>query len=471
MAESEAYDVAVVGAGPGGYVAAIRAAQLGLRVALIEREALGGVCLNHGCIPSKTLLHAAELVAAVRDDGERLGIAFDGLHLDLGRAADASQEVAAGLCDGVALLLRQHGVEVIEGSAQLTSATALRVEPDGRTIEAANVILATGARATAPPGINVDGERVITSREALLLREPPDPVVIVGGGAVGVEFAYLWSAYGARVTVVEALPQLLPGEDEEAAAALERSFNRRGIEVRTSTPVAGVAASDDGATVTLDSGEELAAQRVLVAAGVAPNSEGLGLEQLGVALDRGFVQIDGHCRSNVAGLWAIGDLTGELALAHVASAQGVTAVEAIAGLDPASLDYDWMPRAVYCQPQVASVGLTAALASERGHEVSVGRFPYGASGRAVAVDGGEGFVKLVIDTQTQELLGAQIVGHGATELIAQASLARLLETTPAELAATVHPHPTLSEAIKEAALAVGGEAIHFYAPRGSTANG
>ena len=327
---------------------------------------------------------------------------------------------------------------MIEGSAQLTSATALRVEPDGRTIEAANVILATGARATAPPGINVDGERVITSREALLLREPPDPVVIVGGGAVGVEFAYLWSAYGARVTVVEALPQLLPGEDEEAAAALERSFNRRGIEVRTSTPVAGVAASDDGATVTLDSGEELAAQRVLVAAGVAPNSEGLGLEQLGVALDRGFVQIDGHCRSNVAGLWAIGDLTGELALAHVASAQGVTAVEAIAGLDPASLDYDWMPRAVYCQPQVASVG---------------------------------GFVKLVIDTQTQELLGAQIVGHGATELIAQASLARLLETTPAELAATVHPHPTLSEAIKEAALAVGGEAIHFYAPRGSTANG
>lgn len=470
----EPYDVAVVGAGPGGYVAAIRAAQLGLRVALVERDGLGGVCLNHGCIPSKTLLHAAELVSAVRDDGERLGIEFDGLRLDLGRAVDASREVVARLGDGIAILLKQNGVEVIEGTAQLERATVLRVEPGGRRIEAANVILATGARAAALPAIVPDGERIITSREALALRTPPNPAVIVGGGAVGVEFAYLWSGYGARVTLIEAMPQLLPGEDEEAAAALERSFSRRGIEVRTSAPVASVTPSPEGGegvTVALASGEELAADRVLLAAGIAPNSEGLGLEALGVALERGFVQVDGQCRTNVEGLWAIGDLTGELPLAHAASAQGVVAAEAIAGLDPAPLDYEWMPRAVYCQPQVASVGLTAAAARERGHEVSIGRFPYAASGRAIAVDGGEGFVKLVVDAQSQQLLGAQIVGHNATELIAQASLGRLLETTPAELAATVHPHPTLSEALKEAALAVGGEAIHFYAPRTGAAGG
>ena len=469
MADSSSCDVAVVGAGPGGYVAAIRAAQLGLRVVLIERDELGGVCLNHGCIPSKTLLHAAEIVAAVRNDGERLGITFDGLRVDLGGAVDASREVVVKLRDGIGILLRQNGVEVLTGTAQLESATTLRLEPDGRVVETANVVLATGARAAAFPGVTLDGERVFTSREALELRAPPNPAVIVGGGAVGVEFAYLWNSYGAQVTVVEAMPQLLPGEDEEAAAALKRSFGRRGIEVRTSTPVSTVAAAGEGAVVTLESGEELAAGGVLVAAGVIPNSDGLGLEALGVALERGFVQVDGQCRTNIEGLWAIGDLTGELALAHVASAQAAVAIETIAGLDPAPLDYAWMPRAVYCQPQVASVGLTAAVARERGHEVSIGRFPFSASGRALAVDGGEGFVKLVIDAQSEELLGAQIVGHDATELIAQASLARVLETTPAELAATVHPHPTLSEAIREAAQAIEGEAIHFYAPLSATA--
>ncbi|MEE8337914.1 MAG: dihydrolipoyl dehydrogenase [Dehalococcoidia bacterium] len=469
MAEGARYDVAIVGAGPGGYVAAIRAAQLGLRVALIERDELGGICLNHGCIPSKTLLHSAEIVAAVRNDGGRLGITFDGLSLDLGRAVDASREVVAKLRDGIGVLLRQNGVELLTGTAQLESATALRLEPDGRLVEATNVVLATGARAATLRGVTPDGRRIITSREALVLRAPPDPAVIVGGGAVGVEFAYLWNAYGAQVTLIEALPQLLPGEDEEAAAALERSFSRRGIAVRTSTPVAAVVAAGAGATVTLESGEELAADGVLLAAGVTPNSERLGLEQLGVTLDRGFVQVDGHCRTNVDGLWAIGDLTGELPLAHAASAQAVVVAEAIAGLDPPPLDYAWMPRAVYCQPQVASVGLTAAAARDRGHEVSVGRFPYGANGRALALDGGEGFVKLVVDAQSQELLGAQIVGHAATELIAQASLARLLETTPAELAATVHPHPTLSEAIKEAALAIDGGAIHFHTPHAATA--
>ena len=458
------YDIAIVGAGPGGYVAAIRAAQLGLRPALIERDALGGLCLNWGCIPSKSLLHAAGVVRAIRD-GATIGITYEHLHLDLGRAVDRSREVVATLSDGIRVLLGQHRVEVIRGTARLRSPTSLVVTPGERVVEASHVIVATGARPRALPGVRPDGARVITSREALALREAPASLVVIGGGAVGVEFAYLFRAYGTEVTVVELLPHLLPGEDEEVGRVLERAFAQQGISVRTDSGVESVRVEHDGVTVTLVGGEELRAERALMATGIEPSVEGLGLEELGVARDGGFVRVDDHCRTSVPGLWAIGDLTGRLPLAHVASAQAVTAVETIAGLDPPPLAYESMPRAVYCHPQVGSIGLTESEARARGHIVQVGRFPFRAIGKALAAGHTEGFVKLVDDEETQQVLGTHIVGHNATELIAQASLGGVLETTAAEIAYAVHPHPTLSEALKEAALDLTGEAIHFYRPR------
>lgn len=467
------YDVVVIGAGPGGYVAAIRAAQLGLKAAIVEKDAAGGLCLNWGCVPSKALLAAAELVNLFGRAGE-FGITYKDLTADLGIAVDRSREVVTKMVGGVETLLSQNKVTTIHGTARLTGPTTIDVTGAGE-IQAMNIILATGGVARSLPSLPIDGERVITSREALTLRTPPASVVIVGGGPIGVEFAYLYRAYGAEVTVVELLPRLLPNEDEDVSRELERAFTSQGIKVMTSTRVDSVATAAAGATVSVTSGKqrsELQAERVLVGVGFDANTAGLGLEEIGVELERGFVKVDDHCRTNLPSVWAVGDVTGRLQLAHVASHQGVTAVEAIAGRNPPPINYDAMPRAVYCQPQVASLGLTEAQARERGHEVKTGRFPFRANGKALASGDTEGFIKLVADAETNALLGYHMVGHGVTELLGEASLATVLEATTRELSYAVYAHPTLSEAIKEAALAIGGEAIHYYSsPRQTAAAG
>lgn len=458
------YDVVVIGAGPGGYVAAIRAAQLGMSTAVIEDDNVGGVCLNWGCIPSKSLLRNAEVLELVKNAGE-YGISVGEINYDYGKAIDRSRQVVRRLTGGVGSLLRKNGVEHISGRATLRSANTIAIDGSERAISADNVIIATGARARQIPGIPVDGETVLTSREAIVLREVPRRVVIVGGGAIGVEFADIYHSYGAEVMIVEMLPRLVPLEDEEISQQLERVFRRRGIEYKTGAMVKSVVVSDGAATVAVTDSDgnetEVECDKVLVAIGVQGNSDGIGLEAAGVDTDRGFILVDDEMRTNVPGVYAIGDVTGKLPLAHVASAQGVTAAEVIAGLNPMPLDYTLMPRATYCRPQIASFGLTEQQASDAGYSYKVGRFPMAASGKALAMGESSGMVKLVVDNEVGELLGAHMIGPEATELLGEVGLSRLLEGTTTELGWLVHPHPTISETIKEAALAVEGEAIHI----------
>ena len=458
------YDVIVIGAGPGGYVAAIRAAQLGMSAAVIEDDNVGGVCLNWGCIPSKALLRNAEVLELVKNAGE-YGISVGEVSYDYGKAIDRSRQVVRRLTGGVGSLLRKNEVEHISGRAALRSANTVAIDGEARAISADNIIVATGARARHIPGIPVDGETVLTSREAIVLREVPRRVVIVGGGAIGVEFADIYHSYGAEVTIVEMLPRLVPLEDEEISQQLERVFRRRGIEFKTGATVKSVVVSDGAATVAVADAEggdsEIECDKVLVAIGVQGNSDGIGLEAAGVNTERGFIPVDDEMRTNVPGVYAIGDVTGKLPLAHVASAQGVTAAEAIAGMNPMALDYTLMPRATYCRPQIASFGLTERQASDAGYSFRVGRFPMAASGKALAMGESSGMVKLVVDEEVGELLGAHMIGPEATELLGEVGLSRLLEGTTTELGWLVHPHPTISETIKEAALAVEGEAIHI----------
>jgi len=468
------YDVAIIGAGPGGYVAAIRAAQLGLKVALVEKEHLGGVCLNWGCIPTKALLRNAEVISLL-ERGKEFGFIVTGFEADYGAAVDRSRKVAARLVKGVGALMRKNGVEVIEGTGRLLSPDAIEVALNpsaslrtgaggARTVQTRNVIIATGGRARTIPGITPDGERVLTYREAIVLREVPASIVIIGAGPIGMEFAHIWHTYGAEVTIVEMLPHVLPLEDEEVSTEVERAFKRRKVRLLTSTRVQGVETTPSGVrvSVTGEKGEQvLEAERALVAIGMRPNSEGLGLEEIGVRVERGYVVVDDHLRTNVPGVYAIGDVTGKLPLAHVASAQGIVAAETIAGAETVTLDYAGLPRCTYCQPQVASFGLTEAQAVERGHEVEVGRFPFRANGKALGLGDYDGFVKIVADATTGEILGAHLVGPEVTELLPELVLARNWELTPEEIARTVHAHPTLSEALMEAAHRVFGEAIHM----------
>ena len=456
------YDLVVLGAGPGGYVAAIRAGQLGMKTAVVERDNVGGVCLNWGCIPSKALLRNAEVLDLVRGADE-FGISFDNLRVDFGKAIDRSRKVVARLTRGVDMLLRKNGVELIEGEATLLDRGTVRVEAAGRTLTASNVIIATGARERELSNIPVDREAVITSREALELREVPPRVVIVGGGATGAEFAHVYRTYGAEVTIVELLPRLVPNEDEDTSRALERAFRRQGIRTLSGSAVESVSVVDGRAVVRVSAGDEttdIDADKVLVAVGVQGNVEGLGLEALGVRTERGSIVVGDSMETNVPGIYAVGDVTGKMLLAHVASAQGVTAVETIAGMSPPRLDYTLMPRAIYCKPQVASFGLTETQAREQGFDVKVGRFPFSASGKALALSEVEGLIKLVVDSEVGEILGAHMVGSEVTELLGEVAMTRLLEGTTTELGWLVHPHPTISEMLKEAALAVDGEAVH-----------
>lgn len=456
------FDVVVLGSGPGGYVAAIRAGQLGLRTAIVEKAEVGGVCLNWGCIPSKAILRNAE-VASLVQHADDFGISFDNVRYDFSKAIDRSRQVVKRLTSGVAYLLKRNGVEYVDGHGFLMDRNTVKIKGSERTLVADNVIIATGARFRELPNLPIDGEVVITSREALELREVPQRVVIVGGGATGVEFAYIYSKYGAEVFIVELIPRLIPLEDEEVSAQLERSFRREGITAMTGSKVEGIEVGSSSARVTVsnDNGESsIECDKVLVAVGSQGNIEGMGLEDVGVATDRGFITIDDSMSTTTTGIYAIGDVTGKMLLAHVASAQGVSAVETMAGLEPPVLDYAMMPRATYCRPQVASFGLTEAQAKAQGYSVKTGKFPMIASGKALALGETEGMVKVVVDAEIGAILGAHMIGAEVTELLGELGLANLLESTTKELGWLVHPHPTISEVLKEAALAADGEAIH-----------
>ena len=466
MATDAGYDVAIIGGGPGGYVAGIRAGQLGLKACVIERDALGGVCLNWGCIPSKALLKNAEIVSYVRR-ADQFGLAFDNFRADYSVAVRRSRQVVDRMTRGVDFLLRKNRVDHISGEARLVSARAIDVtDSDGQTtrVTTRNIIVATGARPRSIPPLPVDGNRILTSRETIVADDVPGSIAIVGGGAIGVEFAYVYQMYGAEVTIIELLPHLVPNEDEEISQQLERAFNRHGIKTRTGSGVTNAAADATGVTLTIEKdgiAETARFDKVLVAIGVQPNSENLGLEDLGVATDRGYITVDDRMATNVPGIFAVGDVTGKLALAHVASAQGVAAIEAIAGEETHPLNYAFMPRATYCHPQVASFGLTEAQALEQGYDVKIGRFNIQASGKAVAMGENDGLVKLVIDANYGELLGGHLCGPEVTEVLAELQMTHLLEGTTMELGWAVHAHPSISEMVHEAALDADGRVLHM----------
>lgn len=459
-------DVVVIGGGVGGYVAAIRSAQLGRQVVLIEREHLGGVCLNWGCIPTKSLLRNAEVIALLQQ-GKTFGFTLDGFQADYAAAVDRSRQIVDRLVKGVSTLMRKNGIRVVEGNGTIAGPGVVRVDlRDGGELQlhTRHIVVATGARPRSLPRVTVDGERIITARHALEMRTLPASVIIVGAGPIGMEFAHLWHTYGAEVTIIEVLPRLLPLEDEEVSEEMQRAFRRRGIHVLTSTRVEGMEPTAEGVRVRVrqEDGEEktLEAEKVLIAIGVRPNSEGLGLEKMGVNLEREWVVVDERMRTNVPGIWAVGDVTGKMPLAHVASAQGIIAAEDMAGNYPRPLDYGAIPRCTYCQPQVASFGLTEAQAREEGYDVRVSRFPFQANGKALALGDHRGFVKLMVDGVSGWLLGAHLVGPEVTELLPELVLARNAELLPEAIARSVHAHPTLSETLMEAAHGVFGRPIH-----------
>jgi len=464
---SENFDVVVIGAGPAGYVAAIRAAQLNQKVAIVDKQWLGGVCLNVGCIPSKSLLKNAEVAHTLRERAKDFGFSFDNLKLDYSVAVKRSRQNSDRLVKGIGFLMKKNNITVFMGTAHLTQPTVVSVtDKDGKLTElvAKNIIVATGASAAVPPVWKVDGEKVITYSEAILQDKLPKSVVIIGSGAIGVEFATVWSSYGVEVTIVEMLPRIVPLEDEEISKELEKEFKKRKIKILTGHKVESIEATAAGVQVKVSvEGKEtvLEADQALVAIGFRPNSKGLGLEEVGVKInERGFVEVNEKMQTNVPGIWAIGDLTGKLMLAHVGSAMGIICAENIAGAETVTLDYEMMPRATYCMPQIASFGLTEAQAKERGHSVKIGRFPFQANGKALGMGDYGGFVKIVVDEAYGEILGASMIGPEVTELLPELTLAHMMELTPHEIARNVHAHPTLSEAIMEAAHAATGQAIH-----------
>ncbi|HXJ33609.1 MAG TPA: dihydrolipoyl dehydrogenase [Candidatus Eisenbacteria bacterium] len=459
------YDVVVIGAGPGGYVAAIRVAQLGLHTAVVEADRAGGVCGNWGCIPSKAILHDAALAADLRAAAKQQLIA-EAPAVDFGRVIDRSRGVADRQAKGVEALFKKNKIDFHHGRGRLVPHGVMVAKAAGgeERLEARNVILATGSAERVLPGLTIDGDVICTSREALERRTLPASVVVIGGGAVGVEFAYAYRSFGAAVTVVEMAEQILPGMDADLGKELARQFGRQGIEVLVGHRVESVVRSGDGAQVTVrggDAGRTLEAHMVLVAVGRGADPSGLGLDAAGIRSVRGRVEVDGTMRTSAPGVYAIGDLVGPLLLAHAASEQGVIAAEAIAGAHPRPFDPDGVPMCVYCEPEVAAVGLSEAEAKRRGLEVKIGTFPFRALGKAMAVGHLEGFVKVVLDARYEAVLGVHMIGHGVTELIAAAGLARTLEATADDVIATSHAHPTLSEALREATLAAVGRAVNI----------
>jgi len=462
----QSFDLIVVGGGPGGYVTAIRAAQLGLKAACVEREHLGGICLNWGCIPTKALLRASEINHLLHHLDE-YGFAADNIRFDLDKVVRRSRAVAKQLSAGVAHLLKKHKVTVFDGHGRLAGRNTLAVEKDGKpvaTLTAPHIILATGARARQIPGLEADGKLIWTYKEAMLPAAMPASLLVVGSGAIGIEFASFYRNMGAEVTVVEMLDRVLPFEDEEISAFARKAFEKQGIKIITSATVTAAKKNADSVSVTVEAGGksgDITVDRVISAVGIVGNVENIGLEGTGVKVDRTHVVTDAFCRTGEPGVYAIGDLAGPPWLAHKASHEGVICVEAIAGLHPHPLDRANIPACTYCRPQVASVGLTEARAKAAGHAVKVGRFPFIGNGKAIALGEPEGMVKVVFDANTGELLGAHMIGAEVTEMIQGYAIARTLETSEAELMHTVFPHPTVSETMHEAVLDAYGRAIHF----------
>lgn len=470
---SQIFDLVVIGAGPGGYHAAIRSAQLGMSVAIVEKDdgtgigGLGGVCLNWGCIPSKALLKNAELVNELQHASE-WGIEFDGMRIDMSKAVDRSRKVSQTLTRGIAYLINKNKITLVQGRAKLRSSSIVEVD-NGATLTAQNIVIATGARARSLPGLEIDGKSIITSREALELREKPASIAIVGASAIGCEFAYYFNAYGVEVTLFELLPRIVPKEDEDVSKELTSQFQKQGIAINAGATVKSVEKHDDGTlTLTYSVGPEgedqtLTCDKVLLGVGVQPNFDDIGLESVGVATNpAGYIEVDGLMRTNIHGVYAVGDVNGKLPLAHVAFDQGIVAAEHAAGHNPEPIDdYLSMPRCTYCNPQIASIGLTEAEVKEQGIDYSVGKVPFQAAGKSVAVGDSSGFAKVIVDNESGEVVGAHIIGRDATELIAEVGMLRLLEGTHEELHRMTHAHPTMSEVVKEAAAAATNEAIHF----------
>ncbi len=461
------FDIVIIGSGPGGYVAAIRASQLGLKVGVVEKAELGGICLNWGCIPTKSLLKSASVFEYIKHASE-YGINIKGeAEADFQAMVKRSRDVAGGMSKGILYLFKKNKVEVIQGSGKLTKDKTVEVtSADGTTTEiiAKNIIIATGARSRQLPNLPQDGEKVIGYRKALTLEKKPESMIVVGSGAIGSEFAWFYNSIGTKVTLVEYLPTVVPLEDEDVSKQLGREFKKSGIKVLTNAEVLSVDTSGEKvkAVIKTKKGEEeREADIILSAVGIAPNLENIGLENAGVEVENNKVKVDSYYRTNIEGIYAIGDIVQGQALAHVASAEGIICVEKIAGENPEPLDYGNIPACTYTTPEVASVGMTENAAKEAGYELKVGKFPFTASGKASAAGHKEGFVKLIFDAKYGELLGAHLIGGNVTEMIGELVTARKLETTGHEIIKTVHPHPTMSEAIMEAAAAAYGEVIHI----------
>jgi dihydrolipoamide dehydrogenase len=468
------YDLIVIGTGPGGYETAIRGAQLGLKTAVIEKDKLGGVCLNVGCIPTKALLKSAEIMSSFSHAAD-FGIKLEGSASPLfDKVIERSRGAADKMSKGVAFLMKKNKIDVIQGRAKMAGKGKVDVEPsedmDGnkigekRTVEAKHIIIATGARAREIPPLPIDHKKIIAYREALLQTERPASMLIAGAGAIGVEFAYFYHTMGTKVTLVEMMDRVVPIEDEDISKELARAFKKAGIDVMTSATVEKVDTSGKTCKVTVKTAkgtESLEVDQVLSAVGVTGNVENLGLDEIGVKYEKGAIKVDEFFRTNVEGVYAIGDVIGAPWLAHVASHEGIVCVEKIAGQNPEPVDYNNVPGCTYCQPQIASVGYTEAKAKEAGYDVKVGKFPFQASGKAAAIGHPEGFVKIIFDAKYGELLGAHIIGYDATEMIAEIVTARTLETTAHEIMESMHPHPTLTEAVMEAAKAAYGRAINI----------
>ncbi len=460
------YDLIVIGSGPGGYVAAIRASQLGMKVGVVEKTELGGVCLNWGCIPTKALLKSANVFEYIQH-AKDYGIEVKDAKADFGSIVKRSREVAGGMSKGIQFLFKKNKIDHIAGTAKLKKGGKVEVaDAAGKKIdyEAKNIIVATGSRARELPNIKIDGKKIIGYREAMVMPEQPKKLLVIGSGAIGVEFAYFYNTLGTEVTIVEFLPNVVPVEDVDVSKALEKSFKKAGMTIYTSSEVTKVDTSGKGciATVKTPTGEiKIEADVVLSAVGVTTNIEGIGLEDVGVKTDKGRVVVDDFYKTNVAGIYAIGDIVKGPALAHVASAEGIICVEKMAGQNPHPLNYNNLPGCTYCNPEIASVGYTEEAAKKAGYEIKVGKFPFTASGKAKAAGAADGFVKLIFDAKYGEWLGAHFIGANVTEMIAEVVVARNLETTGHEIIKSVHPHPTMSEAIMEAAAAAYGEVIHL----------
>lgn len=460
------YDLIVIGSGPGGYVAAIRASQLGMKVGVVERAEIGGICLNWGCIPTKALLKSANVFEYI-NHSEDYGIKVKGADADFGSIVKRSRDVANGMSKGIQFLFKKNKIDHIAGFGKVKAGKTVEVKAEDGSVSdytAENIIIATGGRSRELPSLPIDGKKIIGYREAMSLDKQPKSMVIVGSGAIGVEFAYFYHSLGTEVTIVEFLPNVVPVEDEDVSKQLERTFKKKGMKVMTSSEVTSVDTKGKGCKVTVKTkkGEEqINCDIVLSAVGVATNLEGIGLEDVGVATDKGKVLVDDYYKTNIPGIYAIGDIVHGPALAHVASAEGIICVEKMAGHSPEPLDYNNIPGCTYCSPEIASVGYTEKAAKEAGYEVKVGKFPFSASGKASAAGAKDGFVKVIFDAKYGEWLGCHMIGFNVTEMIAEAVAARKLETTGHEIIKTVHPHPTMSEAVMEATAAAYDEVVHL----------